>query len=346
MNIKNQLVICMLLALVLLTAACGNTTVNENANKEAIGSAQTEEAAAPLETEAPSDAFVPQTVVDASGTELEFTEPITKIACVVSLCIDVLVELGLEPVAIAESGVRTIATEPEFYGDNGKKFASIGGSFFEPNLEDIVTAKPDLVIGLMGVHDALREGLNGAAPVYLAQPKTYSDSIAVLETIGKLTGKTVEAKTAGDHFLAKLESAKQKAPKDKKALIMYGTDVNFAIVTDSGLGGSVLKEVSHYPFQVKDPSEDPYGEGSIPYSLEKLLEEDPDAIFIESYSYSPGTKPLSEQMAELPLWSKLKAVKENKVIEVRSPIWGDGRGTRSLGILLDESLQFLYPDLF
>ena len=33
----------------------------------------------------------------------------------------------------------------------------IGGSFFEPNLEDIAAAQPDLVFGLGGVHDGLRE---------------------------------------------------------------------------------------------------------------------------------------------------------------------------------------------
>lgn len=341
MKSTKMLVISLLLAVLLLVSACGNAADKEVGNTQK----QTEGATNVPATEAPADQFEPQKIVDASGAELEFSSKVEKIACVVSLCIDILAELGLEPIAIAESGVRTIATETEFFGEKGKDFASIGGSFFEPNLEDIVTAKPDLVIGLLGVHDALREGLNGVTPIYLAQPRTYTDSISILETIGKLTGKTAEAKAAADKFLAKLEAAKQKAPKDKKALIMFGSDVNFAIVTDSGLGGSVLKEVSNYPFKVNDPSEDPYGEGSVQYSLEKLLEEDPDVIFIESYSYSPGTKTLSEQMADLPLWSKLKAVKDKKVIEVRSPIWGDGRGTRSLGILLDESLKFLYPDL-
>lgn len=343
MKSAKTIVISMLLAAALLVSACGNAADKEVGNTH---QKQTEEAANAPAAEAPADRFEPQKIVDASGAELEFPSKVEKVACVVSLCIDILAELGLEPVAIAESGVRTIATETEFYGEKGKDFLSIGGSFFEPNLEDIVTAKPDLVIGLLGVHDALREGLNGVTPIYLAQPKTYTDSIAILETIGKLTGKPAEAKTAANKFLAKLEAAKEKAPKDKKALIMFGSDVNFSIVTDSGLGGSILKEVSNYPFKVNDPSEDPYGEGSVQYSLEKLLEEDPDTIFIESYSYSPEAKTLSEQMAELPLWSNLKAVKNKNVIEVRSPIWGDGRGTRSLGILLDESLEFLYPDLF
>ena len=342
MKSQKTFALILLLCTVLIVSACGNAVNNKLGNMPS----QTEKAMNTLSTKTLIVPFEPLTVVDATGTELEFPKQVMRVACIVSLCIDILAELGLEPVAIAEGGVRTIATQPEFYGARGDDFASIGGSFFEPNLEDLVVVKPDLVIGLMGVHDAIREGLNGISPVYLANPKSYQDSIAILETMGKLMGKTDEANAASDKFLTMLEEGKRKSPKDKKALIMYGSDVNFSIVTGSGLGGTVLREITAYPWQVKDSAEDPYGDGSIPYSLEKLLEENPDTIFIESYSYSQGAKPLSEQLAELPLWSKLKAVQDNQVIEVRSPIWGDGRGTRSLGILLNESLEFLYPDEF
>ncbi|MGO4543537.1 hypothetical protein AB4Z29_01880 [Paenibacillus sp. 2TAB23] len=52
----------------------------------------------------------------------------------------------------------------------------------------------NLLISKLGVHDALREGMNGVAPIYLAQPITYADSIAILETVGKPTGRTDEAR--------------------------------------------------------------------------------------------------------------------------------------------------------
>jgi iron complex transport system substrate-binding protein len=347
MDKKLQIVWIAALIFTFLLTACGNGAGNSVANgeRQATGTASGNETANKGKAEKDAaKSFQPQTLVDATGAELRFEKQVDKVVCIVSLCIDILAELGMEPSAIAESGVRTIATQSEFYGEKGKSFASIGGSFFEPNLEDIVTASPDLVIGLMGAHDALRDGLNGVAPLYLANPKSYADSIEILREIGALTGRSEEATAAAERFIEKLEQAKADTPNDKKSLIMYGSDVNFAIVTDSGLGGTVLKEISAYPWKVGDPAEDPYGEGSIPYSLEKLLEEDPDAIFVESYSYSPGTKPLSEQLAELPLWSKLKAVREKKVVEVRSPIWGDGRGTRSLGIMLDEAMAFLYPE--
>lgn len=341
------------LALALALSACGGNQAGGLASSGAgTVSGEAATSASPTSTKSPAAAapenkqeFQPVQVSDATGTAIEITRKVEKVACVVSLCIDVLAELGMEPVAIGESGVRVIATQEEFYGAKGSTFASIGGSFFEPNLEDIVTAAPDLVIGLKGAHDGLREGLKGMAPLFLANPVHYEQSIAFLETMGKLTGRTAEASAAKERFLVRLAQARDKSPKDKKALIIFGTDVNISVITQSGLGGSVLKEIANYPWKVENAADDPYGEGSVPYSLEKLLVENPDVIFVESHSYSPGTLPVSEQLKGSPVWSKLKAVQAGQVYEVRSPIWGDGRGTRSLGILLDESLRILYPDL-
>ncbi|MCR2807512.1 ABC transporter substrate-binding protein [Paenibacillus soyae] len=347
-KVASQVVLIMMM---LMLAACGGNTGNaDNATEEPSAgqsaSPAAEETASPSPEAGAEPSFEPVTATDVTGVSVTVDKPVQKVACVVSLCVDVLAELGMKPAAIAESGVRTIASAPEFYGSEGESFPSIGGSFFEPSLEDLVTAAPDLVIGLSGVHDSLREGLNGVAPLFLGNPKSYEEAIAFLETIGELTGRTEEAAAAKKRFLDKLEAAREQAPKDKKALIIYGSDVNFSVITDSGLGGTVMKEISDYPWKVENPEDDPYGEGSVPYSLEKLLVENPDVIFVESYSYSPGTKLISEQLAESPLWSKLKAVENGQVHEVRSPIWGDGRGTRSLSIMMDEALAILYPDLY
>lgn len=332
----------LLVAALLVLSACGT---NNAANVKPESPPATNASGETI-PEASPETFEPTIVIDATAAELPFDTKVEKVACIVSLCVDILAELGMEPIAIAESGVRTIATSPEFFGSKGAAFASIGGSFFEPSLEDLVALQPDLIIGLKGVHDPLRDGLAGIAPLYLAGPNSYQESIEILETMGKLTGKTVEAEAAKQRFLGKLAQLKEKSPQNKTALIMFGSDANFSIVTASNIGGTVLAEVTRYPWKVADPADDPYGEGSIPYSLEKLLIENPDVIFVESYSYSPGTKLLSEQLAESPIWSKLKAVQDQQVHEVRSPIWGDGRGTRSLGILLDEAVQIIYPDVF
>ena len=46
-----------------------------------------------------------------------------------------------------------------------------------------------------------------------------------------------------------------------------------------------------------------------------------------------------------PFWRELKAVKAGRIHEVEIWPWG-GYGTRSLGIVLDEALPLLYPQVF
>ncbi|MBE1554045.1 hypothetical protein [Sporosarcina limicola] len=101
-------VLRLLLATALIVSACGNDTNKKVGNATDVPSTETTQ-------------YESQTVVDATGTELEFPNKVVNVVCVVSLCVDVMAELGLEPTAIAESCVRTIATQPEFYGPKGNR---------------------------------------------------------------------------------------------------------------------------------------------------------------------------------------------------------------------------------
>lgn len=161
------------------------------------------------------------------------------------ICVDALVELGLKPAAVTAGG---LAPEPEFYGEEAASLGKIGGSFFEPNLEDISLAGPDLVIGLEGTHEGLREGLDGIAPLYIVQPRSMQESIEFLQHMGQLTGRIAEAEAAEKHLLDKFNYYKEHSPKDKTALVMYGSDVNFGIDTAGSLVGSMLAEVTQYPW--------------------------------------------------------------------------------------------------
>lgn len=215
----------------------------------------------------------------------------------------------------------------------------------EPSLEDIASSQPDVVIGLKGSHDMLRDGLQSIAPLYIAELRTYEDSIAFLEMMGEWTGETDAAADAKNKFLDKIAYYKAGSPNNRSALILYGADVNFGIDTEGSLVGSLIAGLTPYPWPA--PADDGgHQAGGMAYSLEKVLETNPDHIFIETFSFSPDAPPLSAQFAANPIWGKLKAVEEGQITEVRTPIWANGRGTRSLSIVMDEAMSILYPDTF
>ena len=285
-------------------------------------------------------------LTDSTGEVLDFTTRPVRVACLTEICPDILAELGLEPVAVNDP----LSADPRFFGSRADGFRLIGGSFFEPSLEDIAASQPDLVIGLVGVHNGLREALRPIAPLYIVNPLTYEDSIHYLKEIGAVMGRPAEAEAAAQRFLSKLEDYRARSPKNRTALIMWGSDVNFGIDTEGALTGGLLAEVAGYPWP--NPPADQGGagghaSGGIQFSLEGVLSEDPDVIFVQTMAF-PGFQPppLGEQLAANPLWSELRAVQNGEVHEVSFSLWSTGRGTRSLGLVLDEAMPLLYPDLF
>ena len=60
----------------------------------------------------------------------------------------------------------------------------------------------------------------------------------------------------------------------------------------------------------------------------------------------PIPPPPAEQFPAKPLWGRLGAVKNGEVHEVSFGLRSTGRGTRSLGLVLDEAMPLLYPNVF
>jgi len=75
-----------------------------------------------------------------------------------------------------------------------------------------------------------------------------------------------------------------------------------------------------------------------------VLEKDPDVLLVETQG--GGTPTLSQQLSANPIWSQLKAVKNNQAYDVRFDLYVAGRGTRSLSFALADAMHKIYPDVF
>lgn len=273
-------------------------------------------------------------VTDATGEVIELDGPVERIVCITEPCVDALAELGVAPVATAAS--RTAAL-PEFFGEAGEAIPPVGGSFFEPNLEDILLAEPELVIGLAGVHEPVREAL-GDVPLYIVEILTPEDAVAFLIDVGLLTGNREPAEEIGAEFTAKLDAASADR-RDVSVVSLYLGAYGFNV---NSVGESVFAEmfsrVADYPFAADDAADTSSGYAA--WSLEQLLDIDPDYIFVASIADDGGQgAPSSDVMAGDVVWSALTAVEAGNVIDVRTPLWQYGRGTRSLSLALDEFLD-------
>jgi iron complex transport system substrate-binding protein len=309
-----------------LLAACGESSSGEGDSGKARPRANSSATSVPkVEPVADADA-----VTDVRGKKVAPKRTPQRIVCLVALCDDMLTELGLVPTATNSA----LLEHPRFLGEErASKVPVVPGGFLSPEVEAILSHKPDLVIGLEDTHGKLAPALDGATTFWPVQPRSWEDSVAYLRDLAALTGRGEQAVAAEKRFREKLAAAAAK-PSGDTALIIFGSDENFGVATPGrDVAAGLFPEIADYPWKDRGV------EGT--YSLEEILAKDVDVLFVETIAFgAPGEK-LSEKMADNPLWSQIPAVKNDKVIEVDPEVWAKGRGTRSLGIVLDEAAAAL-----
>ncbi|MEI7031141.1 ABC transporter substrate-binding protein [Streptomyces pratensis] len=269
-------------------------------------------------------------ITDAGGATVSLPKPPERIVCLVALCDDILVELGMTPVATNSQ----LLAHPRFLGkEKAAGVPVVPGGFLSPEVEAILSHRPDLVIGLGDTHGKLAPALKGATVFWPLQPESWQDSVGYLRDLAALTGRTEQGEKAEKAFRARLARAEEET-SDKTALIIYGSDENFGVATPkTDVAAGLFPKISHYPWKSRGV------DGA--YSLEEILARDVDVLFVETLSFGAPDGKLSDKLAGNPLWSRIPAVRNGKVIEVDSEVWAKGRGTRSLGVVLDEATAAL-----
>ncbi|MEO3976658.1 ABC transporter substrate-binding protein [Streptomyces sp. CAU 1734] len=310
-----------------LLAGCG-TTVEDGAGgggSTTRGTAGTEVTAEPIEAA--------RKITDGRGVTVA-TEAVPKrIVCLVALCDDILTELGITPAA---TNSRLLAHEKFLGPAKAGKVPVVPGGFLNPEVEAILGYEPDLVIGLEDTHGKLAPALKDATVFWPVQPAKWQDSVGYLRNLAALTGRTDAGERAEETFRKKLAAA-EAAPSERTALVMFGSDENFGVATPgTDVTAGILPGIADYPWKSRGI------EGT--YSLEEILARNVEVLFVETLSFGGPAKKgerLSDRLAGNPLWSKIPAVRKGRVIEVDPEVWAKGRGTRSLGVVLDEATAAL-----
>jgi iron complex transport system substrate-binding protein len=269
-------------------------------------------------------------LTDANGVKVSLKKEPQRIVCLFALCDDILTELGIVPTATNSA----LLAHPDFLGEEkAKEVDIIPGGFIAPEVEAILSHKPDLVIGLEDTHGKLAPALKDATTFWPMQPETWQDSVGYLRDVAALTGRAAQGEKAEKTFRTKLAEA-EKNKSDKTALVIYGSDENFGVATPgTDVAAGLFPKIADYPWKSRGV------EGS--YSLEEILARDVDVLFVETIAFGEADGKLSEKLAKNPLWEKIPAVRNGDVHEVNSEVWAKGRGTRSLGIVLDEATAAL-----
>jgi iron complex transport system substrate-binding protein len=258
----------------------------------------------------------------------------TRVVAMSPSIVELMFTVGATPV-----GRPSSADFPEA----AKSVANFGTSY-QPSYEEIVAMRPDLIIADAVIHEATIDELAKlGAPVFAIRVTSFEDVTRGLRTVGVLTGKKEAGEREARALETKLSDIRAKIPSTSPSVLVIvgaGPTQVFAAKSDSYVGDVIetlggRNAVTTEPETFRLP-------GFSEYSLERIVEKDPDVII----AISPGQPNVTTQaLSRSPVWSTLKAVKNGRVHEVDPIVYIQSAGPR-VSLILDELSRLLYPTVF
>lgn len=294
----------------------------------------------------------PVTVTDAAGQSITFDAPVERIICLSSSCQDHLFLLGLEPIGISNF-MRPIhqLLRGELPGED-ITLLNVEVTDYQPDLEQVLALEPDVVIGLHGLQDDVRQPLADAGiPMLLSYADSLEDSVAELRNVAAITGTSSQVEALVTKMEDRLSAYRKLSPNDASVALIFGSSPSADLMIESKeaqtCGTLMLYELATCPATLEGNAS-PFAQfGYAQYSVEGLLALNPDAIFFAGYNMDGNDDPaVLAAVSQNPLWSEITAVKNDNLHTINAWTFGGQSGLTLLARAIDQSMQLLYPDIF
>ena len=215
------------------------------------------------------------------------------------------------------------------------------GSPTQPNLETIVALKPDLILTSKYRLGDSYDQLAQIAPTVVLDIDNNAQWRELTRLCGEALGKQAETQTLAVAYETKLQTVKTQLSQTGKQLQVSIVSIFPGLIRAAGtetFAGSVLADAS-----IARPPSQSQAQGPQNISMESLDLLDGDVIFIMGLQgdtdMATQVQTEIERVKSQPLWSQLKAVRNNQVYEVNSH-WTIGSYI-SADLILDDLLTYL-----
>ena len=155
------------------------------------------------------------------------------------------------------------------------------GPVYSVSLEKVTALGPDVVIGSTDHHEKLAAQLEDSGiPVILLRTKTYDDVKHNLDVMGKVYGKEKEAAAVDEKLDTEIKAITDAVPKEgQRIAIIHATPSAVSLELPTSIAGGIA-DLLH----LQNIAAAPAGSENnrIPYSMESLVEANPDVIFLTS----------------------------------------------------------------
>lgn len=214
-----------------------------------------------------------------------------------------------------------------------------------PNLEQIVAMKPDLVLGAnIPPHHALIPVLEKAGiPILLQTLGSYQQVVDTLRLYGELTGQpeknAEELARIQTQYQAAIASTQGKpAPR---VLVLWGTTESFSMALPGSFTGDLIKQLGAVNIADQGASN-----GSVvdyvPISLEFVTKANPEVILFITHSADEQVEEkFRNELANHPAWQGIKAVQQKRVYKLPYHLFAINPGTQ-VGEAMEVLVRLLY----
>ena len=186
------------------------------------------------------------------------------------------------------------------------------GPVYSVSLEKVTALEPDVVIGSTDHHEKLAAQLEDSGiPVILLRTKTYDDVKHNLDVMGRVYGKEEQAKAVDEKLDTEIKAITDAVPKQGlRIAIIHATPSAVSLELPTSIAGGIA-DLLH----LQNIAAAPAGSENnrIPYSMESLVEANPDVIFLTSMGSSDKIeKRIKGDIESNRAWASLKAVQSGR----------------------------------
>ena len=234
--------------------------------------------------------------IKSSNIKSEDNNKITRVVALTSLSADLINTISKDSL-VGIPGSSILKKNKEF-----DSLPIVSSGRMPPDLEKILSLKPDLVIGAKGFHDRPLSKLNSLGI------STLSTSISSLDDLDKLNKKLAsKLKTSTKSLEDILGSCYSKNKnKNKNLVVLVSSKPILSPNKDSWAGNLISSfKLNNLASEITNKTE---FKGYVNLSPEWLLKSQPENILLIK---TPGSD--ISQYESINIWNKLEAVKNNKI---------------------------------
>lgn len=279
------------------------------------------------------------TFTDARDKEVTIKKNPERVVCLFNSYMDIWYKCGGEVIGRIESAKEKPV--------EGSEDAEIVGTNGEPSLEKIMSLEPDLVIGAANMKTQLKvcEMLEESdIDVILLHNEMKEEYFKTVRIFSALTDRDDLYEKYEGEVRADIDAIVDKVSSDEnpKVLLLFGSSKGISVRGSNSTVGQMLKDLN--TVNISDIIND--SADSKTFSMEKIIEEDPDFIFVQTMGKIEKVEErLKKDVESNSAWSSLKAVKNDRYIILPKDLYLYKPNDR-YGEAYEGLAKMLYPDVF